>query len=57
MKYNRKLIAANKLSANRQQRFELLLQSAADYHKLNQHSYISGKATAKNSKDNEPRLF
>ena len=57
MKYNRKLIAANKLSANRQQRFEMLLQSAADYHKLNQYSYISGKGTTKNSNDNELSLF
>ena len=42
MKYNRKLAAAGRLSPQRQERFEQLMNDAAPYLKRNQHSYVSG---------------
>ena len=58
IKYNRKLIAQGKLSADRQEKFEQLLAASIDFHKLNQYSYISGKAVLKKkADDNQLTLF
>lgn len=59
IKYNRKLIAQGKLLPARQEKFEQLLAAAADYHKINQYSYISGQAvlTKKKKDDKELTLF
>ena len=44
LKYNKKLIGQGKLSPERQEKLELLLTGASGYRKLNQYSYVSGKA-------------
>lgn len=50
LKYNRKLHAQGKLSPERQEKFNKLLASAANYHKLNQYSYTSGAPVLKKAK-------
>lgn len=57
LKYNRKLVAQGKLSPERQEKFEQLLATAANYHKINQYSYISGKSILKKKDDKELELF
>lgn len=50
LKYNRKLVAENRLEPERKKRFEALLSMAAQYHKVNQHAYVQ-------TKNNETDLF
>ena len=57
LKYNRKLITQGKLSPERQKKFEQLLTMAADFRKLNQYSYTSGKAVHPKEDKNWPELF
>ena len=57
LKYNRKLVARDKLSPERQARFEQLLAASVGFHKLNQYSYTSGKSvTPKKKKDDDKQL-
>lgn len=57
IKYNRKLMTQGKLSAKRQEKFEQMLSAAADYRKLNQYSYTSGKAVSRKRAKQELSLF
>lgn len=57
LKYNRKLMAQGKLSPERREKFEQLQAMAADFHKLNQYSYTSGKAVSKKTNERELTLF
>ena len=57
LKYNRKMIAQGKLSPERQKKFEQLQALAADFRKLNQYSYTSGKAVRPKNDKNWPKLF
>ena len=58
LKYNRKLIAQGKLAPKRQEKLEQMLATFADYRKLNQYSYVSGKnARKKNDSQEELSLF
>lgn len=57
IKYNRKQIALGKLLPERQEKFEQMLKAAADYRKLNQYSYTSGKSVLRKDDTQELTLF
>ena len=57
LKYNRKLVAQGKLSPERQAKFENLLATATNFHKLNQYAYTSGKAVLPKRDDAQLDLF
>ena len=57
LKYNRKMIAQGKLSAERQKKFEQLQTRATDFRKLNQYSYTSGKSVQPKEEKDWPKLF
>lgn len=60
IKYNRKLIAQDRLLPERRKKFEQLMTAAASYHKINQYTYISGEPVyrkGRGRKDKSLSLF